>query len=97
MKQQYKLSITAIRDIDKLFDEGLTKFGKNQAIDYLENLNKLVILLSINPEIGKNRNEIKKGLVSFPFKSHVIFYRTYKNHIRIVRILYGGRDLVKFL
>ncbi|WP_316912304.1 type II toxin-antitoxin system RelE/ParE family toxin [Aquimarina agarilytica] len=56
-----------------------------------------VCFLSENPKVGKDRSEIKMELVSFPYGSHIIFYRIFKNHIRIVRVLYGGRDLVKFL
>lgn len=95
--QKFKLSTIAKKDIDGVFEYGLYKFGKKQALAYLVELNAFFILLDTNPEIGKKRNEIKIGLLSFPFESHIVFYRIFKTHIRIVRVLYGGRDLVRFL
>ena len=95
--QKFILSKKADDDIEELYDYGASKFGKEQAIKYLEQLNSMLVFLSKNPEIGRKRAEIKMELVSFPYGSHIIFYRIFKNHIRIIRVLYGGRDLVKFL
>ncbi len=95
--QKFTLSQKADDDIESLYDYGVYKFSKTQAIKYLEALNLMFVFLSKNQEVGKNRDEIKKGLVSFPYGSHIIFYRIFKTHIRIIRVLYGGKDLVKFL
>jgi toxin ParE1/3/4 len=95
--QKFILSTKADDDIEELYDDGVDKFGEKQAVKYLEELNRIFIFLSQNPEVGKNRDEIKMKLVSFPYGSHIIFYRKFKKHIRIVRVLYGGKDLVKFL
>ena len=95
--QRFVLSKKADDDIEELFDDGVYKFGERQAIKYLEELGSMFVFLSENPEIGKKREEIKQKLISFPFGSHIIFYRIYKNHIRIVRVLHGAKDLIKFL
>lgn len=95
--QKIILSKKADDDIEELYGDGVDKFGKKQAIKYLEELYLMFVFLSENPEVGKNRDEIKIKLVSFPYESHIIFYRIFKKHIRIVRVLYGGKDLVKFL
>lgn len=91
------LSQKADSDIECLYDDGVSRFGKVQAIKYLEELNLMLTFLSENSEVGKKRDEIKINLVSFPYASHIVFYRIFKTHIRIIRILYGGRDLIKFL
>jgi|SRR5690554_336684 len=89
----YILSKTAEEDIDAIFDYGKYRFGHDQAINYLVELESLIQSISKTPEIGRFRNEIKKGLQSFPYQSHIIFYRNLKTHIRIIRILHGSRDL----
>ena len=94
---KYVLSEEAEKDIEEIFDFGEDKFGNAQAITYLIGLEEHFEALTKNPDIGKKRNEIKKGLLSLPYISHIIFYRILRNHVRIVRVLYGGRDLVKFL
>lgn len=94
---KYVLSEEAENDIEEIFDFGEYKFGHSQAIEYLLRLQDHFESLASNPDIGKQRNEIKIGLYSLPYVSHIIFYRILDNHIRIIRVLYGGRDLVKFL
>lgn len=93
----YILSRRTKEDIDAIYDFGIWKFGKEQALDYLIELRARFELILKNPGIGKHRGEIKKGLYSFPYASHTIFYRIFQNHVRIVRVLHGSRDLRKFL
>lgn len=95
--QKFILSKKTDDDIEDLYDDGVEKFGKSQVIKYLEELNLMFVFLSKNPEVEKSRDEIKMYLVSFPYGSHIIFYRIFKTHIRIIRILYGGKYLVKFI
>lgn len=92
----YVLSKKAEEDIESIYHYGNYRFGKNLAVQYLIGLESSFEKLYENPAIGKLRNEIKVGLYSFPFISHVIFYRILQNHIRIVRVLHGSRDVEKF-
>ncbi|WP_034886434.1 type II toxin-antitoxin system RelE/ParE family toxin [Gillisia sp. JM1] len=93
----YILSRKTHEDIDEIYDFGIYEFGKNKALDYLIELRTYFQFILDNPRIGKHRNEIKEGLYSFPYASHIIFYRAFNTHIRIVRVLHGSRDLKKFL
>jgi|SRR5690606_10047127 len=90
------VSQKAHQDIRELYEFGSQKFGKDQALRYVEELNLYFQLLSQNPYLGRERSEIRKGLFSFPYTSHILFYRIFKNHIRIVRVLHGSRDLNKY-
>ncbi len=45
------------------------------------------------PSMGKVRNDISKGLRSFPVKPYTIFYMQAENSIEIVRILHQSRDI----
>lgn len=94
---QYILSQKTQEDIDDIFEFGVDKFGEDQALEYLIGLRTQFLFLLKNPHIGKKRDEIKEGLSSFPYVSHIIFYRVLKNHIRIVRVLHGSRDYKNFL
>lgn len=93
----YVLSQKTEEDIDDIYNYGIYRFGKDQALHYLVGLQTYLQILVKNPNLGKQRDEIKEGLYSFPYESHIIFYRVFKNHIRIVRILHGSRDLKRFL
>ena len=45
------------------------------------------------PRMGRFRDELRKGLRSFPSGDHMIFYRETANGIKIVRVLHGSQDV----
>lgn len=92
----YILSEAADEDLEDIFNFTLNKFGFAQAEKYLLEIDDIFQNLIKNPELGKSRNEIKKGLYSFPKDNHVIFYRILEDHIRIVRVLHGSRDIPQY-
>lgn len=93
--KHYVLSEMADLDIDAIFDYTEREHSFNQAIKYLLSLENVFESLVINPRIGRARNEIKLGLFSIAEQEHIIFYRILKNHIRIVRVLHGSKDIPK--
>ncbi|MAO17447.1 type II toxin-antitoxin system RelE/ParE family toxin [Muricauda ruestringensis] len=97
MTASYVLSKEADNDIEDIFEYGELKFGASQAIEYLIGMNSHFEVIAKNPNIGIERKEIRNELFSFPYKSHVIFYRKMRGYVRIIRVLYGGRDLIKIL
>lgn len=97
MAKDYHLSIAAEQDIGEIYDYGVYRFGMYQAVKYLMELDLVFTQIVKNPEPRKKRDEIKVGLRSLPKNSHVIFYRSLEDSIRIVRVLHGSRDLIKFL
>ena len=98
MSEKYKsyiLSENADADIDAIFDYTESEHGFNQAVKYLSDLESVFQKLIISPEIGRKRDEVKTGLYSLPEQQHIVFYRILKNHIRIVRVLHGSKDIPK--
>jgi toxin ParE1/3/4 len=94
-KSHFELSLPADQDLEEIFDYTEEEFGSDQAAKYLTELQDVFEQLVENPELGRERNEIKQGLRSFTKDAHVVFYRILSKHIRIVRVLHGSRDLPK--
>lgn len=95
-KKIYILSEIADKDLEDIFDYTLDEFGFDQAERYLLELEKTFQNLLLNPQLGKKRDEIKKGLYSLPKDNHIIFYRILHNHIKIIRVLHGSQDIPKY-
>ena len=95
-KEFYLLSEIADEDLENIFEYTTNEFGFEQAEKYLNEIEEVFQSLLLNPELGKTRNEIKINLYSFPKDNHIIFYRILDNHIRIVRVLHGSRDIPKY-
>ncbi len=93
----YELSAEADRDFDKIFDYTAHEFGMDQSVKYVSAFDDIFEQLLQNPQIGRERKEIRDSLRSITKGNHVVFYRVLKDRVRIVRILHGSRDLPKFL
>ena len=93
----YELSPESDNDLDGIFDYTAREFGIDKAVQYVSDFDDIFEQLVKNPEIGRERKEIRRGLRSIVKESHVVFYRVLKDRIRIVRILHGSRDLPQFL
>ena len=50
-------------------------------------------LLVDYPESGTKRNELRRGLRSFPVGNYIVFYSITGAGIEIVRVLHGRRDI----
>jgi len=93
----YKISVVAKNDLRGIFLYSYKEFGLSQAENYIMQLENAIEKLSKSPEIGKQRKDLKIGLYSIPEMEHLIFYRIYTKHIKIVRILHSSRDIKNFL
>lgn len=96
-ENRYQLSEAADADIDAIFDYTVAEFGFDQAVKYLEIIEEHLFVLTNNPDAGKNRDLIKKGMRSLPVGEHLIFYRVLSDSIWVVRILHASRDVQRFL
>ncbi len=88
----YKLTKEAEKDIMSILQSSVSLFGKEQTEVYGESLSRCIELLSINPGMGKNIDDIKVGYSKFPHGSHVIYFRTELDYILVVRILHKHMD-----
>ncbi|MCG8639958.1 MAG: type II toxin-antitoxin system RelE/ParE family toxin [Desulfobacterales bacterium] len=89
---QYILSPNAQKGLRHIKTYSLEEFGEEQAITYLKLIEKKLHMIVENPDIGRIREEIKKGYLSFSAGSHVIFYNKAKNHVDIIDILYQSME-----
>ncbi len=60
---------------------------------YRSVIDKALITIQQNPEIGHRRPEISKNHRSFPAGQHVIFYRADQHAIYVSRILHERKDI----
>ncbi|EKD26855.1 MAG: plasmid stabilization system [uncultured bacterium] len=83
-------------DLDEIF-LWVFEDSKQRAIEFIDRLKSDCVLVGQNPNIGKNRDELKNGLKSFPTENYLIFYRVKIECVEIARILHGSRDITSEL
>ncbi|WP_321415966.1 type II toxin-antitoxin system RelE/ParE family toxin [uncultured Desulfobacter sp.] len=62
---QYILSPNAQKSLRDIKAYSLEEFGKEQTILYLKLIEKKLQMIAESPDIGRKREEIKKGYLSF--------------------------------
>lgn len=91
----YRLSRLAEADIREISATTITNWEGTQARAYLENLDKTMLALAGNPDLGRERSDVYVGARSFPSGKHVIFYRvSAQGFIEIARVLHQRMDLL---
>jgi toxin ParE1/3/4 len=78
-----------------LFDiwEYISRDSEAKADEFIQSLDATFHLLASQPGIGRVRNELLPGLLSFPVGRYVVFYKQTSNGIVIVRVLHAARSL----
>jgi len=73
------------------------RWGRAQAEHYLSDLGRTIEMLVAAPDMGPNRDDIRKGYRSLWREHHVIFYRLAGARVEVVRILHQSIDIPRHL
>lgn len=92
----YILSPRALQDLAHIWDATFDKWGEEQADHYTDLLDLRCSWLAANPLLGKERDEVRKGLRSFPEGQHFVFYRVTDDGIEIVGFPYQRQELQQY-
>ena len=93
----YVFTDKAERDLEKIVDYTVEHWGYLQAEQYVDGLEEVAQILADNPDIGMIRDALSKGLHSFPYKRHILYYIKDSNGVCIVRVLHVSMDSVKHI
>ena len=94
---RYQFTAKAERDLEIITDYTAQEWGASQANTYLDGLESRAQLLAENPDLGITRETSSKGLLSFPYESHILYYKKHARGIVIVRVLHQHMDPLKHL
>lgn len=94
---RYYLTDKAERDLESIIDHTVQEWGGSQANTYLDGLASRAQLLAENPDLGTARDTLSEGLLSFPYESHILYYKKHARDIVIVRVLHQHMDPVQHL
>ena len=93
----WKLRPRARRDLDEIWTWSVAHWGEDRAERYVRAIVGMIEMVAADPGRGRNRNDIRPGYSSITSGSHVVFYRSGRRGIEIVRILHGRMDILRHL
>ena len=91
----YSLSSKAAADLDGIYEYTILHFGLEQARVYLLGLHERFEMLAEQPTQGRKADELAPGLRQLGYQSHIVFYLTKDDGIRIVRVLHHSMDVTR--
>ena len=90
--KQYRITRTAQTDLDQIWDYIAIDDIKT-ADRFIDELIERIQTLAVTPGVGRTRPEFTENLLCLPFGNYLIFYRSNKELVEIIRILSTFRDL----
>jgi toxin ParE1/3/4 len=95
---KYILTKLAVGDLSDIWIYSYDTWSEKQADKYYDLLLETFRLIAKNPYIGKNYDDVKKGVLGLKAGEHVVFYVIISNsEVEIIRILHGMMDLKRKL
>jgi toxin ParE1/3/4 len=94
---RYVLSPRARADLEDIWAYSARRWGADQAEDYIRRLQRAIETVAQEPREGRACDEIRRGYWKYPAGSHVLFYRSMKAGVDIVRILHSRMDFERHL
>jgi len=95
--RKIRITASAERDLKKIGDYTQKEWGRKQKAKYLSGIRNKFSELNDMPDIGKERDNLRKGLRSHPVGSHVIFYESTSKRLTIMRILHKNMEPERYL
>ena len=87
-----RISSEASEDLASVWEYSRDHWGIEQADLYIDGLMLRLIWLTGNKANWRHRTDIKRGVLSCIYKSHVIYFNEGQGSIDILRVLHGRMD-----
>jgi len=87
---RYRLTRAADRDLERLFDFGIDRFGLDRALDYVGGMKRQFEAVAENPALYQSVDHIRPGYRRCVYRTHSLYYTAGQDGVIIIRIL--GRE-----
>jgi toxin ParE1/3/4 len=84
----FPLSSDAQTDLINIRHYMIKNWGKEQSKKYLAELQQIIGLLAVSPDMGQKRLDISIDTLSFPHTSHVIYYCIENDGLLVFAVLH---------
>lgn len=94
--KHFRLALQAQIDLDDIW-----VFIAEDSVEAADRFHDLLLtkflVIAEQPMIGRSREDLRPELRGFVVGNYIIFYRNTLEHIEIVRVLHGARDIENIL
>jgi toxin ParE1/3/4 len=94
-RSEVVLKPAARRDVRSILLHTSQRWGFAQRDAYREALDQAFTTLSVNPLIGRSRDEIAPSLRSHGVQQHIVYYRVAAETVTVLRVLHRKMDAAR--
>ena len=84
----FRLTRDAQKDLTAIRRYTVETWGTEQSSRYLQGMRETIELLAEFPRQGVVRENVGEGVLSFPYGSHMLYYRLEKKHLVVFAVLH---------
>lgn len=92
---QLLLSPEAQSDLADILLYTIQRWGEEQQDRYVAALDRGLLLLQENPEIGRGRPDLFPRCRSYRVREHIIYYGLHEGAVVVFRVLHGRMDATR--
>ncbi len=67
------------------------------AIKWIDDLDREFLKIAQTPGIGTDRRDLRPRLRSVPFGNYLVFFKSIRTNVMILRVIHGARDYSRIL
>lgn len=86
--EEYKLLPEAEKDLENIWQYTVKEWGTDQAIQYIDDIDRAFLLLAHTPLMCRERTEFTPPVRIHHHKKHLIVYLIEVTYITIIRVLH---------
>jgi len=87
-----RVSRQAQSELDEIFVYVAEHAGLDAADRLVEAIEEQFALLGESPGIGRRRDDLAPGVLSFPMGRYLVYYRKARGAVQILHVFHGARD-----
>ncbi|MFS8085754.1 MAG: type II toxin-antitoxin system RelE/ParE family toxin, partial [Acidobacteriota bacterium] len=92
LMRSVRIAATAIGDLHDIWSH-VAQNDAEAASRLVKEIMRRFSLLRNNPLLGRQQDQLLVNLRSFTVKGYLIFYQPSEDHVDILRVLHGSRDV----
>jgi toxin ParE1/3/4 len=91
--RKVRLTPAAKGQLKSIWQYTFETWGEQKADAYLAEIEAKLNMIAENPELGRERPEIKPGYHSIKVNRHIVFYLLGEKHIDVIGVLHERMDV----
>jgi toxin ParE1/3/4 len=94
MSRRVRTTVQADADIQRIA-QWIARDSTHAAAKWIDDLDREFSTIAQTPGIGTDRSDLRPNLRSVPFGNYILFFKSSRESLIVVRVIHGARDYAR--